>query len=100
METPCVFLLPVMEVNLAEVRQLLISGLKSIGLSPEFVKLFPFEDIIATGLESHSERWTSLALRWAQQSEASARLRTALGILATNGRTQKLRHSAKKLLAR
>jgi hypothetical protein len=88
-----------LEVNLDEVRQLLGHGLQARGLSTEFVKVFPFEDVVATGLESHSERWVGLALKWAEQLDAS-RLQNALGALATNGSTQKLRHAAQKLLAR
>jgi hypothetical protein len=99
-DTPCVFLLPVLEVALDEARRLLECGLQVNGLSTDFLKAFPFEDIVATGLESNSERWTSLALRWAEQLPTSSKLQRALQTLKANGPTQKVRHAAQKLLAR
>ena len=99
-DNPCVFLLPVLEINPDELRQLLGHGLQARGLSTEFIRVFPFEVVVATGLESHSERWAGLALKWAEHLDASSRLQNALGALATNGPTQKLRHAAQKLLAR
>ncbi len=99
-DKPCVFLLPVLEVSLDEACRLLERGLQASGLSAEFVKVFPFEDVVATGLESHSEHWTSLALKWAEQLPASSKLQSALQTLRTTGPTQKIRHAAQKLLAR
>lgn len=96
----CVFLLPLLEVEPDEARRLLKRGLEANGLSAEFLKVFPFEAVVATGLESHSERWTSLALKWAEQLPASLKLQSALQTLRTGGPTQKIRHAAQKLLAR
>jgi hypothetical protein len=97
---PCVFLLPVLEVGLDELRRLLEQGLQASGLSIEFLQVFPFEDVAATGLESRSERWTGLALKWAEQLPISIRLQRALEVLKTNGPTQRIRQAAQKLLAR
>ena len=99
-DKPCVFLLPVLELDLNEVRRLLERGLQETGLSTEFLKTFPFEDVIVTGLESQSERWSSLALKWAEQLPVSTRLQSALDALITAGPTQTLRHAAQKLRAR
>jgi hypothetical protein len=95
-----VFLLPVLEIEFNEVRRLIERGLEAKGLFAEFVKAFPFEDVVCTGLESHSERWAALALKRAEQLPTSPKLQTALHVLATNGLTQKLRHAGQNLLAR
>lgn len=97
---PCVFLLPVLEIEILEVRNQLRRGLEARHLSTEFIKAFPFEDVVCTGLESHSEHWTALALRWAERLPISPRLQAALHILTTEGPTQKLRHVGQKLLAK
>jgi len=99
-DKPCVFLLPVLEVDLGEVHRVLEQGLQAKGLSEEFSSVFPFEDVVTTGLESHSEHWTSLALKWAEQLPESPKLQSALQSLASNGPTQTIRHAAQKLLAR
>jgi hypothetical protein len=98
-DKPCVFLLPVLEVDLGEARRALEQGLQARGLSTEFVSVFPFEDVVTTGLESHSEHWIGLALKWAEQLPVSSKLQSALQSLASNGPTQKARHAAQKLLA-
>lgn len=95
-----VFLLPVLELEFSEVRRLIEHGLQAGGLSAEFVNIFPFEDVVCTGLESHSERWVALALKRAEQLPTSPKLQTALHVLATNGPTQKLRHAGQNLLTR
>ena len=96
----CVFLLPVLEIALDEAKRLLAQGLQARGLSAEFLAAFPFESVVAEGLKSHSEHWTSLALKWAEQLPASTKLQSALHSLASSGPTQKLRHAAWKMLAR
>jgi hypothetical protein len=98
-DKPCVFLLPVLEVGLEEVRCRLEQGLQASGLSAEFLKVFPFEDVVVTGLESHSEHWISLALKWAEQLPATSRIQSALQALRFTGPTQKIRHAAQELLA-
>jgi hypothetical protein len=94
----CVFLLPILEVAPIEVHQRLLDGLRARGLSEEFVELFPFEDVVVTGLESQSEHWASLALRWAKTIGRSSRVERALAALADSGPTQKLRHAGRRLL--
>jgi hypothetical protein len=98
-DKPCIFLLPVLEVDLEEARRHLEQGLLANGLSTEFLKIFPFEDVVATGLASHSERWASLALKWAEQMPTSPKLQSASQMLRSDGPTQKIRHAAQKLLA-
>jgi hypothetical protein len=97
---PCVFLLPILEVDLRDVRRSLEHGLQENGLSGNFVRLFPFECVVITGLESHSEHWAGLALKWAEQLAVSSRIQSALDALIAKGPTQRLRHAAQKLRAR
>ncbi|MEI7731572.1 MAG: hypothetical protein WCO56_18505 [Verrucomicrobiota bacterium] len=96
---PCVFLLPVLEVEIHELVRLFEYNLQKKGLSTEFVKTFPFEEVVSTGLESHSEHWTALALKWAEQLPPSSKLQASLSVLASNGPTQKIRQAGQKLLA-
>jgi hypothetical protein len=96
----CVFLLPVLEVPLDEVRRVLAKGLQQKGLPEDLLAAFPFEDVVATGLESSSDYWVRLALTWAEQLPASEQLRDTLQTVATEGPTQKSRHAARTLLAR
>jgi hypothetical protein len=97
---PCVFLLPILELPFDEAFRLLERGLHAHQLSSEFLKLFPFEDVVVTGLESDSEHWTSLALKWVEQRPLSDKLMHALQMLKQNGPTQKVRHAAQKLATR
>jgi hypothetical protein len=53
----CVFLLPILEVTPVEARERLLGGLRAKGMSEEFIDLFPFEEVVATGLEGQSEHW-------------------------------------------
>jgi hypothetical protein len=89
-----------LEVTLDEARRLLEQGLLATGLSTDFIAAFPIEDVVVTGLESPSEHWSALALKWAEQLPPSPKLQTALQSLVTHGPTQKLRHEAQRLLAR
>lgn len=99
-QTDYVFLLPVLEVNLDDLRQILGRGFQGRGLAPEFVQSFPFNEVVATGLESHSEHWVDLALKWAEQLDLSVLVKNALSSCASGGPTQRLRQAAKKLIAR
>ncbi|WP_157907330.1 hypothetical protein [Sorangium cellulosum] len=96
----CVFLLPILEVTPVEARQRLLEGLQIKGIPEEFIELFPFEDVVATGLASESLRWASLALDWAKLIERSPKVAQALAALADSGPTQKLRHEGRRLLKR
>jgi hypothetical protein len=97
---PCVFLLPVLEIDLGDAHRALEQGVQARGLSTEFITVFPFEEVVATGLESHSEHWAGLALKWAEQMPSTPRLQNALQTMTKSGPTQKLRHAAQKLVTR
>jgi hypothetical protein len=89
-----------LEISLDDLRRALELGLQKRGLSQEFTQVFPFDDIVATGLQSHSEHWAGLALKWAEHLSNSPRLLSALAALGKDGPTQRLRHDAQRLLAR
>ncbi|XXT18150.1 hypothetical protein WME94_48765 [Sorangium sp. So ce429] len=94
----CVVLLPILEVTPVEARQRLLEGLRTKGIPEEFIELFPFEDVVATGLASQSQHWASLGLGWANIIERSPKIERALAELADSGPTQKLRHEGRRLL--
>ncbi|WP_437314749.1 hypothetical protein [Sorangium sp. So ce385] len=94
----CVYLLPILEVTPVEARQRLLEGLRAKGISEEFIELFPFEDVVATGLASQSQHWAALALGWVRIIGRSPKVERALAALADSGPTQKLRHEARRLL--
>lgn len=96
-EGDAVFFLPVLDVAPAYLHDQLLKGLTSRGISEEFVKMFPFEDVMVTALQSSSEHWASLALGWANASEGSAKVLAALGVAADGGPTQSIRHAARRL---
>jgi hypothetical protein len=98
--TPCVFLLPVLEVSLDGANRALLEGLQQAGLSGDFIALFPFEAVVVCGLESLSQQWARLALIWAEELPASDKLRCALELARTRGPTQEIRHAAQRLIAR
>jgi hypothetical protein len=94
-----VFLLPILELPLEKVRRLIEEALQANSLPRELINIFPFEDVINTGLKSHSERWASLALERAKTWTFSSGLAAGLEALAKSGPTQKLRHGAQKVIA-
>lgn len=96
--SPCVFLLPLLEVSFDEVRRTLVERLTMLQLSTDFVSLLPVEFIVATALESHSGYWIKLGLQWAEKMLDSEDVRSALGRLVSGTAPQGLRHAARKLL--
>lgn len=98
-EEPAVFMLPVLEVTLGEFQRLIEEGLKYQGMGGQLFGTFPVQEVTITGLESHSEHWEDLALKWAPHLTLTPRLRVALEKLARQGATQQLRHAARKMVA-
>ena len=92
-----VALLPLLEMPLEQVRALLSEGLGRHGLPQAIGEHFPFAGVVATGLLSPSEYWTTLALQWAADGVRCATVQAALHTLSENGPTQKGRHRARKL---
>lgn len=97
-ESDAMFFLPILELAPGNVRRQIAEGLSRLGLSSEFVQLFPFEDVMVVGLKSASEHWVSLALKWAEVEKNSPRIRAALVFAAKTGPTQSIRHAARRLL--
>ena len=90
--------LPCLEIPLQELQQTIRSGLIRIGLPPEFECTFPYADLIVAGLESRSEFWIKVALERIQEGERSERVIDAIRVASASAPTQKLRHSARRLL--
>ncbi|MBJ9978334.1 hypothetical protein IAE35_23180 [Pseudomonas sp. S75] len=98
-EKNCVVFLPMIEGSPKKVRQKIIEGLKNYGLSEEFIGSLPFEEIVMTGLESQSEYWCGLALKWVLAIESSYVFKSVLEKISEAGETQKIRHTARKILS-
>lgn len=97
-ETNCIFLLPILESPPEVVRSKLIEGLKLYGLSEEFIDTFPFEKVVMAGLNSQSEYWSSLALKWVLFVSNPHVFKAELEALSESGETQRIRHAAKKIV--
>lgn len=96
----CPFFLPIMEMTLDDVRQLIRDGLVAHGLPMEVEGTFPYEEVVTTGLKSHSEYWVGLALAWAPQIPTSESLMETLGRAVESAPNQRSRHEALKVRAR
>jgi hypothetical protein len=92
-----VSLLPLLEIPLEQVRALISAGLGRHGLPPAIGELFPFARVVASGLLSLSEYWTTLALQWVADGVRDATVQAALHTLSEDGPTQNVRHRARKL---
>ena len=92
--SPAIFLLPAIEVSVADLKRLLTAGLQAYGLDASIADNFPIAEIVTTALTSNSEYWTKLALEWIQQIPITPSVRAALQDVARNGPTQAIRHSA------
>lgn len=82
-----------------EVHGLLKKDLLRVGLSEEFLKTFPFNEVVIEGLKSYSEHWIGLALEWVEAIPASTEIQNAVLILVNSGPSQELRHKAKRKFA-
>jgi hypothetical protein len=88
-----------LELPMSAARNSLEDALSAKALSKDFLALFPFEDIVITGLQSHSGYWSELAIEWAKKMLASPRVTEELEATVRQGPTQRVRHAAQKLLA-
>jgi hypothetical protein len=94
-----VFMLPILELPLDHFRHLVTEALRQHHLTAGFLSVFPFQEVVRTGLESMSEHWAGLALNWARRMDSNDGLRDSLKILAEHGPTQQLRHQALRVLS-
>jgi len=92
-------LFPLLELPYAEARGTIAGALRDSGLSELWVQLFPFEQLTAAALRSESRFWPDYALRWVHETQLSPAIADALEYVLKEGKTQKQRHEAKRLLA-
>ncbi|MEX2964352.1 hypothetical protein [Microbulbifer sp. TYP-18] len=90
-------LYPILEAVLPDVKKALKDGLKSAQLPVELLESFPFQKVALSGLNSGSEYWCNLSLKYVEQLRYDEELVDALNACSKSAPTQKLRHQAKKL---
>ena len=94
------FFLPILELPFARFKRSLEDQLAGVGVDPELVQYFPFEDTVTTAITSHSEKWQTLGLAWIEELPMSEKMLEALGEAKRTAMTQRLRHRAQSLLAK
>ena len=94
----CTFLWPLLEGKKTEVLGCLAGALKHLGLSSEFLDIFPLEDLLISALESTSEGWLLDAVRWLESTELSPKLIQSLNLATSKGQTVAIRDAARTVL--
>ncbi len=92
-------LYPILELALLDVKMAVKGGLESSQLPIELLESFPFQEVAFSGMNSGSEYWCDLSLKYVEQLRYDEELVNALNACSKNAPTQKLRHQAKKLKA-
>jgi hypothetical protein len=93
-------LLPLLERSLSDVHDCLVQGLAARNLPEALAEEFPAEELVIFGLNAWGKHWPKMALNWAEAKPATDRVTAVLRRLLDEGRTQEVRHAAKRLLAR
>jgi hypothetical protein len=92
-------LYPILEGVLLDIKMAIKSGIESAQLPVDLLESFPFKEVTLSAMNSGSEYWCSLSLKYVEQLQNDKELVDALGMCSKNAPTQKLRHQAKKLKA-
>ena len=92
-------LYPILEAVLLDAKMSIKKGLESSQLPVELVESFPFHEVALSAMNSGSEYWCDLSLKYVGQLRYDEELVNALNVCSKNAPTQKLRHEAKKLRA-
>jgi hypothetical protein len=95
-------LLPLLEFEHNEVRNLVDSGVRESGLVSDAAEEFPYSELIAYALSWETDSWPGDAIRWLENGfplnqDIAATLRH---FAEDRWRGQRLRHSAEALLKR
>ena len=96
-ESPTIFLVTVLPQGAAfhaDLRDRLIA----VGLDPSLTDTFPVSLSVQLGLTSHSEFWQQGALAWLEREGGAEALLPELEALVKTGRTQRIRHTARRLV--
>jgi hypothetical protein len=92
-------LFPLLEMSFDEARAHLAVEIKKHGLNEKWLRLFPFEELVAAALMSRSKSWASRALQWLDRFGPSQILCAAVDMLRSTGITQQHRHQAARILS-
>ncbi|HJV73051.1 MAG TPA: hypothetical protein VJ654_02415 [Noviherbaspirillum sp.] len=95
-------LLPLLEFEHDEVRDMVENGVMQSGLAPAAAKEFPYSELITYALSWETDYWPGDAIKWLERGfPLNQETATALRHLVEDGRRgQRLRHSARALLKR
>jgi len=93
-------LLPLLERSPSDVHSSLVRTLSAHHLPEALAENFPTEELIVFGLNAWGKHWPIMALHWAEARPATDAVAAVLRRIVDEGRTQKIRHGAKRLLAR
>lgn len=72
--------------------------LVAVGLTPSLAETFPVDSSLWLGLTSPSEFWQQVALDWLKREGGIEAFAPELEALAKMGRTQRIRHTARRLV--
>ncbi|ULH18190.1 hypothetical protein MF271_22225 (plasmid) [Deinococcus sp. KNUC1210] len=72
-------------------------GLVACGLDASLAATFPCDRGVRMGLTWPSEHWQALALQWVEREATAGHFLPELQTLTTEGRTQRIRHLARRL---
>jgi hypothetical protein len=92
------FFFTLLEMSHQQARETLEREFTTHGIDREWVRFFPFEQLVASALTSGSKFWPDSALPSLDTMEISDIIRDALDVLQKNGKTQQQRHAARRLL--
>jgi hypothetical protein len=93
-------LLPLLERSPSDVHTSVVRALQVHHLPEAVAETFPAERLIIFGMNAWGKHWPMMALKWAETRAATDRVAVVLRRLVEEGRTQEIRHGAKRLLAR
>jgi hypothetical protein len=91
-------LLPLLEGPPSDVHSTLVRALSARHLPDSLAENFPTEELIIFGLNAWGKHWPMMALKWAESRIVTDRVAVVLRRLVDEGRTQQIRHGAKRLL--
>lgn len=92
--------LPILNCDYKVFQKNLKNGLKERDIQPDLEFLFPYRPLLYTALNSNSEYWISLALKWIEEGVEYKGCEGLLFNISRNKRiTQSIRHKALKLYA-
>ncbi|MFC4455139.1 hypothetical protein [Deinococcus sonorensis] len=92
---------PLFLVTILEWRETLMptlaQGLQACGLDPALAATFPVDRGVRMGLTWGTAYWEALAIGWVTREASAPRFLLELQVLTTQGSTQRIRHTARRL---